>query len=112
MKINYDGQLITTSLTITFRGKVLRIDDVIIDTGSSHTVISPDVLEKYKVSLDKNNKLNWSSYSKEYKKLGEIINIEEQINEFRMIQNEFANEIIYRILESLDGYGGLEFEVD
>lgn len=63
------------------------------------------------MSLDKNNKLNWSSYSKEYKKLGEIINTEEQINEFRMIQNEFANEIIYRILESLDGYGSLEFEV-
>lgn len=33
MKINYDGQLITTSLTVTFRGRVLRIDGVIIDTG-------------------------------------------------------------------------------
>lgn len=45
MKIAYDGQLITTSLVVTFRGHSLRIDDVIIDTGSSHTVISPDVLE-------------------------------------------------------------------
>lgn len=46
MKINYDGQLITTSLTVTFRGRALRIDDVIIDTGSSHTIISPDILEE------------------------------------------------------------------
>lgn len=46
MKINYDGQLITTSLTVTFRGETLKIDDVIIDTGSSHTIISPDVLEE------------------------------------------------------------------
>ncbi|MNJ02859.1 hypothetical protein D3C73_1629680 [compost metagenome] len=46
MKINYDGQLITTSLTVTFRGRVLRIDDVIIDTGPSHTIISPDILEE------------------------------------------------------------------
>ncbi|MEK4370023.1 retropepsin-like aspartic protease [Paenibacillus sp. FSL R5-0473] len=52
MKINYDGQLITTSLTVTFRGRVLRIDDVIIDTGSSHTIISPDVLEEIGVSYE------------------------------------------------------------
>ncbi|WP_226002718.1 retropepsin-like aspartic protease [Paenibacillus sp. BJ-4] len=52
MKINYDGQLITTSLTITFRGRVLRIDDVIIDTGSSHTIISPDILEEIGVTYE------------------------------------------------------------
>ncbi|KAA2301841.1 hypothetical protein FY526_22915, partial [Clostridioides difficile] len=52
MKINYDGQLITTSLTVTFRGRVLRIDDVIIDTGSSHTIISPDVSEEIGVTYE------------------------------------------------------------
>ncbi|MEC0234845.1 putative aspartyl protease [Paenibacillus sp. RC254] len=52
MKINYDGQLITTSLTITFRGRALRIDDVIIDTGSSHTIISPDILEEIGVTYE------------------------------------------------------------
>ncbi|EHS57120.1 retropepsin-like aspartic protease [Paenibacillus sp. Aloe-11] len=52
MKINYDGKLITTSLTVTFRGRVLRIDDVIIDTGSSHTIISPDILEKIGVTYE------------------------------------------------------------
>lgn len=46
MKINYDGQLITISLTVTFRGKSLQIDNVIIDTGSSHTIFSPDILEE------------------------------------------------------------------
>jgi hypothetical protein len=46
MKLSFDGQLITTSLIVTFRGEMLRIDDVIIDTGSSHTIISPDVLEE------------------------------------------------------------------
>ncbi len=52
MKISFDGQLITTSLIVTFRGKTLRIDDVIIDTGSSHTVISPDVLEEIGVTYE------------------------------------------------------------
>ncbi|MGC6583775.1 aspartyl protease family protein [Paenibacillus sp. Dod16] len=51
MKINYDGQLITTSLTVTFRGSVLKIDDVIIDTGS-HTIISPDILEEIGVTYE------------------------------------------------------------
>ncbi len=45
MNLFYDGQLITTSLTVTFRGEALRIDNVVVDTGSSHTVISPDILE-------------------------------------------------------------------
>jgi len=52
MKINYDGQLITTSLTVTFRGRVLKIDDVILDTGSSHTIISPDILEEIGVTYE------------------------------------------------------------
>lgn len=45
MNLSYDGQLITTTLTVTFRGKPLKVDDVVVDTGSSHTVISPDILE-------------------------------------------------------------------
>ncbi|ASR46587.1 hypothetical protein B4V02_07810 [Paenibacillus kribbensis] len=52
MRINYDGQLIMTSLTVTFRGRDLRIDDVIIDTGSSHTIISPDILENIGVTYE------------------------------------------------------------
>lgn len=37
MKISFDGQLITTSISVTFRENRLKIDDMIIDTGSSHT---------------------------------------------------------------------------
>lgn len=46
MNIFYDGQLITTTVTVRFRGNTLRVDDVIVDTGSSHTIFSPDVLEE------------------------------------------------------------------
>lgn len=52
MKLSYDGQLITTTLNVTFRGKSLKIYDVIVDTGSSHTVISPDVLEEIDVRYE------------------------------------------------------------
>jgi len=52
MKITYDGQLLTAELTVGFRGKTLRIPDIIIDTGSSHTVFSPDVLEQIGVTYE------------------------------------------------------------
>jgi len=52
MNLFDDGQLIHTSLTVTFRGKSLKIDNVIVDTGSSHTVISPDVLETIGVQYE------------------------------------------------------------
>ena len=52
MKIIYDGQLIMTSIAITFQGKTLQINNIIIDTGSSHTVISPDVLEEIGVTYE------------------------------------------------------------
>lgn len=44
MKLYNDGQLITTSLTVTFHGNTLKIDNVVVDTGSSHTVIALDIL--------------------------------------------------------------------
>ncbi|MFD0670971.1 aspartyl protease family protein [Cohnella sp. GCM10027633] len=52
MRICYDGRLLTTSLTVSYRGRELRLTDIIIDTGSSHTIISPDVLEEIGVSFD------------------------------------------------------------
>ncbi|MGD6968294.1 retropepsin-like aspartic protease [Rossellomorea vietnamensis] len=52
MKISFDGQLITTSLKVTFQGRTLQVEDMIIDTGSSHTVISPDVLEEIGVTYE------------------------------------------------------------
>jgi predicted aspartyl protease len=52
MDLYYDGQLITTNLTVNFRGNTLKIKDVIVDTGSSHTVISPDILEDVGVQYE------------------------------------------------------------
>lgn len=52
MKIAYDGQLLTASLTVCYRGRILKLTDIIIDTGSSHTVFSPDVLEEIGVTYE------------------------------------------------------------
>ncbi|WP_407272464.1 aspartyl protease family protein [Radiobacillus sp. PE A8.2] len=57
MNIFYNGQLLTTAVTVVYRGRTLIIDDVIIDTGSSHTVISPDILEAIGVLYENGDKI-------------------------------------------------------
>lgn len=52
MNLIYDGQLITTSFIVTYPAQSLKIDDAIVDTGSSHTVISPDILENIGVNYE------------------------------------------------------------
>lgn len=52
MKIHYDGNLLTITLSVTYRGKTMQIADVIVDTGSSHTIFSPDVLEQIGVTYE------------------------------------------------------------
>ncbi|WP_405116683.1 hypothetical protein MHH28_16215 [Paenibacillus sp. FSL K6-1217] len=52
MKIAYDGQLLTIDISVCYQGRTLQIKDIIIDTGSSHTVFSPDVLEEIGVTYE------------------------------------------------------------
>ncbi|WP_308635417.1 retropepsin-like aspartic protease [Paenibacillus silvisoli] len=52
MKIKYDGQLLTVAITVCYRGKTLQLDDIIIDTGSTHTIFSPDALESLGVTYE------------------------------------------------------------
>ncbi len=44
MKLTYSDGLLFTTLTITHSGKEKLIDGVVIDTGASHTIISPDAV--------------------------------------------------------------------
>lgn len=69
MKIQYDGQLLTTTVTVCYRGEVLELNDII-DTGSSHTVFSPlNTLKVEQVVIDvgilpKFHKRLWAGYIK------------------------------------------------
>lgn len=50
--IHYDGNLLTITLIVKYHGQALQITDVIVDTGSSHTIFSPDVLEQIGVTYE------------------------------------------------------------
>jgi len=59
-------------------------------------------------SLDKKSKMPWTEYKKEYENLGEVF----ESSGFRSIQIELIEEVIYSIMEMLDGYKNLNFEAD
>jgi len=44
MKIEYKKGLLYTSLEIIYKGKRKIVNDIIIDTGAAHTIISPDAV--------------------------------------------------------------------
>jgi len=45
MVINYKNNLLYTVLKINYLGKEKLIEDVIIDTGAAHSLISSDLVE-------------------------------------------------------------------
>ena len=44
MKMEYKKGLLYTSLEIIYKGKRKIVNDIIIDTGAAHTIISPDAV--------------------------------------------------------------------
>ncbi|WP_240416340.1 retropepsin-like aspartic protease [Paenibacillus periandrae] len=44
MKIDFVDGLLQTSITLNYKGQVLSIDKLVIDTGASHTLLSADVV--------------------------------------------------------------------
>lgn len=44
MKIDLVEGLLQTSITLDFKGKILTLDKLVIDTGASHTLLSADAV--------------------------------------------------------------------
>lgn len=55
MKINIRYGLPFIGLKVTFRGKKLKLDNVLIDTGSAGTIFNANVVEKIGVVPEKND---------------------------------------------------------
>jgi predicted aspartyl protease len=51
MKIKYRDGLLFTSLEIVYRGKSTRIDNIVVDTGASQSLISQDCVEEIGVRV-------------------------------------------------------------
>jgi predicted aspartyl protease len=115
MKLSYDGQLITTTLIVTFRGRSIEVSDVIVDTGSSHTVISPDILEEIGVTYENGDNI-YEAYGiggtiPFYTKIMDGLQIDNfKIKDFELDVGMLPNE--HRGLLGLDILKSYNFKID
>lgn len=58
MEIQYRNGLLFTSIQLTFKGISRVISDVVIDTGASETIISPDIVENMGIIAELNDSIN------------------------------------------------------
>lgn len=63
-------------------------------------------------SFDPQSKIKWSDSNKAFKFLQEKLNSEEDLNAITVIHNELVETVIYSIMELIDGYGDLKYQVD
>jgi len=45
MDVKFKNGLLYTTIEITYLGKSCKVENIIIDTGAAHSIISPDVVE-------------------------------------------------------------------
>lgn len=63
-------------------------------------------------SFHPQSKIKWSNSNDAYRYLRNKLNSEEDLEALTVIQNEVIEEVVYRIMEMIDGYGNLNFEID
>ncbi|PHJ39512.1 hypothetical protein P378_02925 [Desulforamulus profundi] len=57
MKLHYRDGLLFTTLRICHRGKDILIENIVLDTGASHTIISPDAVESIGITIEDDDML-------------------------------------------------------
>lgn len=57
MQINYVHNLLQTSMTICYKGRSLTIDNLVIDTGASHTLLSSDIVSEIGIKFENEDEL-------------------------------------------------------
>lgn len=53
-----------------------------------------------------------TAFQEEYRQLAEKLNTEQDRRNFQTVQTELAEEVLYHVMELLDGYGALDSGVD
>jgi len=57
MRLDYIDDLLHASLTLCYRGHSLIINNLVIDTGAAHTLISSDVVSEIGIKFENGDKL-------------------------------------------------------
>ncbi|TXK83562.1 retropepsin-like aspartic protease [Paenibacillus sp. N3.4] len=57
MRIYLIHHLLQTSMTIYYKGNSLKIDNLVIDTGAAHTLLSSDIVSEIGIKFENGDKL-------------------------------------------------------
>ncbi|WP_047154986.1 retropepsin-like aspartic protease [Aneurinibacillus tyrosinisolvens] len=57
MQIQLIDDLLQTSMTIGYRGRSLMIDNLVIDTGAAHSLLSSDIVSEIGIKFENGDKL-------------------------------------------------------
>lgn len=57
MQIECTHDLLQTSMTICYRGRSLKIDNLVIDTGAAHSLLSSDIVSEIGMKFENGDKL-------------------------------------------------------
>ncbi|KUP24882.1 hypothetical protein AWJ19_04780 [Paenibacillus sp. DMB5] len=57
MQINYINGLLQTSMVIYYKGRSLTIENLVIDTGAAHSLLSSDVVNEIGIKFENGDKL-------------------------------------------------------
>jgi predicted aspartyl protease len=57
MQIEFTHDLLQTSMTIRYKGHSLTIDNLVIDTGAAHSLLSSDIVSEIGIKFENGDKL-------------------------------------------------------
>lgn len=57
MKLNYKDGLLFATIEIRYKGQLKKIDNVVIDTGASGSIISPDCVDDIGIYAEKHDRI-------------------------------------------------------
>ncbi|MEK5394811.1 MULTISPECIES: hypothetical protein [unclassified Paenibacillus] len=52
MQIEFMHDLIQTAMTIDYKGRSLKIDNLVIDTGAAHSLLSSDIVSELGIRFE------------------------------------------------------------
>ncbi|TYO92010.1 retropepsin-like aspartic protease [Desulfallas thermosapovorans] len=57
MRLDFRDGLIFTSLSITYKGKIKKIENIILDTGAAQSIVSPDAVEELGITVEPDDRI-------------------------------------------------------
>lgn len=56
MKLRYEHGLLFIDISIEYNGKIVIVNDVVLDTGAAHTIIDPDIVREVGIKAEAGDK--------------------------------------------------------